>query len=313
MMKQQGNVSSKEHHQPPASVIRAHFGVLLTNLFFAGNYSQVKAISPAFVGPYGLNVLRAGIAVLLFWTLWLFGKTSAGIQRKHWGRFGLCGLTGICINQMLFIKGLTLTSTIHAALLALVTPIVVTLFASWLLKERFTLAKALGLSLGIGGAVFLILQREAGQHATNYLLGDVLIVINAISYSIYFILVKPLMREYSTLHVTRWVFTLGLLLLLPFGAPQALAIEWNLFSWRQVVSLLYVAVPGTFFAYYFNAYGIQKLGASVTGAYIYTQPVFAVAIAILFLDEHITWQKILSALLIFAGVYLVNLKRKQTA
>ena len=108
-------------------------------------------------------------------------------------------------------------------------------------------------------------------------------------------------------------FTIGLFLLLPFGAQQTLAIQWHLFSWQQVVSLLYVAVLGTFFAYYFNANGIQKLGASVTGAYIYTQPVFAVAIAILFLNEQITWQKILSALLIFTGVYLVNLKRKQVA
>ena len=209
MMKQEGKAGTNESNPLQASVIRAHLGVLLTNLFFAGNYSQVKAISPAFIGPYGLNVLRAGIAVVLFWTLWLFGKTSAGILRRHWGRFALCGLTGICINQMLFIKGLTLTSTIHAALLALVTPIVVTLFALWILKERFTLTNALGLSLGIGGAVFLILQREAGQHATNYLLGDVLIVINAISYSVYFILVKPLMREYSTLHVTRWILPSG--------------------------------------------------------------------------------------------------------
>ncbi|HEU4903285.1 MAG TPA: DMT family transporter, partial [Flavisolibacter sp.] len=195
-------------------------------------------------------------------------------------------------------------------LLILVTPIVVTLFALWILKERFTLAKALGLALGIGGATFLILQREASQHATNYLLGDLLIVINAIAYSIYFILVKPLMKEYSTLHVTRWVFTLGFLMLLPFGWNQTAAIEWSAFGWQQVIALLYVSVLGTFLAYFFNAYGLRKLGASVTGAYIYTQPVFAVLIAILFLNEHITWQKVLAALLIFTGVFLVNLKKK---
>jgi drug/metabolite transporter (DMT)-like permease len=297
-------------HNYKSAIIRAHIGTLLTNLFFAGNYSLVKAISPSFVGPYAVNVLRAGISAVLFWTIWLFGKTGAGIRRKDWPRFFFCALTGICLNQTLFIKGLTLTSTIHAALLILVTPIVVTLFALWILKERFTLAKALGLALGIGGATFLILQREAGQHATNYLLGDLLIVLNAIFYSIYFILVKPLMQEYSTLHVTRWVFTIGLFMLLPFGWQQTAAIEWNSFAWQQIVSLFYVAVVGTFLAYYFTAYGLRKLGASVTGAYIYTQPLFAVVIAIIFLDENITWQKIVSALLIFTGVFLVNLKKK---
>jgi drug/metabolite transporter (DMT)-like permease len=180
------------------------------------------------------------------------------------------------------------------------------LFALWVLKERFTLFKAAGLSLGIGGAVFLILQRQAGANGSNYLVGDLLIVANAIAYSIYFILVKPLMRDYSPLHVTRWVFTIGFFMLLPFGWQQAAAVEWSTLHWQHIAALLYVAVFGTFLAYFFTAFGIQQLGASVTGAYIYTQPVFAVVIAMIFLREEMTWQKMVSALLIFAGVYLVN-------
>lgn len=293
--------------------LKAHLGVLLTNLFFAGNYSLVKSISPAFIGPYGLNVLRAGLSALLFWVIWLFGKSSARIRRNDWGRFLLCGLAGICLNQTLFIKGLTLTSTIHAALLILVTPIVVTFFALWILKERFTPTKAVGLSLGIGGAVFLILQREEGHHATNYLLGDVLVTLNAVAYAVYFILVKPLMQTYSTLHVTRWVFTIGLFMLLPFGWGQVAAVDWGSFEWRQTAALLYVTIAGTFLAYYFTAYGLRKLGASITGAYIYTQPVFAVGIAALFLAEQLTWQKLVAAALIFTGVFLVNLKRESAA
>ncbi|MBB1285550.1 DMT family transporter [Flavisolibacter sp. BT320] len=287
---------------------RAHIAVLFTNLFFAGNYSLVKLISPKPIGPFAINLTRVAISLFLFWGVWAFGKTAAGIERRDWGRFLLCAITGIAINQMLFIKGLTLTSTVHAALLTLVTPIVVMLFALWVLKERFTLYKAAGLSLGIGGAVFLILQREAGQHASNYLLGDVLIIINAISYSLYFILVKPLMERYSALHVIRWIFTIGFFLLLPFCWKETTAIPWSTLKWKQVVALLYVGTAGTFLAYYFNVYGIDKLGASITGSYIYTQPVFAVGIAIFALGETVTWQKLVAAVLIFAGVFLVNRK-----
>jgi drug/metabolite transporter (DMT)-like permease len=287
---------------------KAHIAVLFTNLFFAGNYSLVKLISPHPIGPFAINLTRAAISLVLFWIVWLLGSTPARIERKDWGRFVLCAVTGIAVNQMLFIKGLTMTSTVHAALLTLVTPIVVTLFALWVLKERFTFSKAAGLSLGIGGAVFLILQREAGQHATNYLLGDTLIIINAISYSLYFILVKPLMARYSALHVIRWVFTLGFFMMLPFCWSQTVAIPWSGLTWLQWSALLYVGIAGTFLAYYFNIYGIGKLGASVTGSYIYTQPVFAVAIAIFALGESVTWQKLLAALLIFAGVFLVNRK-----
>jgi drug/metabolite transporter (DMT)-like permease len=306
------NIQLSETGKEKLFNLRAHLAVLFTNIFFAGNYSLIKTISPSHIGPYGLNVLRVAISLLCFWAVWAFGKGSAGFERRHLGRFLACAVTGVAINQMLFIKGLTLTTTIHAALLILVTPIVVTVFALWVLKERFTVFKALGLSLGIGGAVFLILQRESGQQAANYLLGDLLIVLNAIAYAVYFILVKPLMLHYSSLHVTRWVFTFGFFMLLPFGWQQTAAIEWHTFHWQQVLALLYVSVCGTFLAYYFNAFGIQKLGASITGAYIYTQPVFAVLIAVLFVGEHMTWQKIISALLIFTGVYFVNLKRKES-
>jgi drug/metabolite transporter (DMT)-like permease len=291
---------------------KAHIAVLLTNLFFAVNYSLVKMISPSLVKPFALNLLRVGLSLVLFWSVWLLGRSSARIRKKDWSRFIWCGLTGVAINQMLFIKGLTLTSTIHASLLSLVTPLLVTLFALWVLKERFTIYKALGLSLGIGGSVFLILQKEASNEATNYLLGDVLIVINAISYAVYFILVKPLMQHYSPLHVIRWVFTIGFFMILPFGWQQTAEIAWTGFQWQHYAALFGVVVTGTFLAYYFNAYGIQHIGAGNAGSYIYTQPVFAVLIATLILGETLTWQKLVSACLIFAGVYLVSFRKGKT-
>lgn len=297
---------------PPQQEIKAHLAVLLTNLLFAVNYSFVKLISPTPIGPFAVNLARVIISASLFWIVWMFGRSPVAIHKKDWGRFVLCAITGIAANQMLFIKGLTLTSTVHAALLTLVTPIVVTVFALWVLKESFTLYKAAGLSLGIGGAVFLILQKEAGSHATDYLLGDVLIIANAISYATYFILVKPLMERYATLHVIRWVFTLGFFIMLPFCWSQTAAVPWAFLSAQQIGALLFIAIPGTFLTYYFTVYGISKLGASVTGSYIYTQPVFAVGIAIMLLGESLTWQKIAAAVLIFAGVFLVNKKVANT-
>ena len=65
---------------------------------------------------------------------------------------------------------------------------------------------------------------------------------------------------------------------------------------------------GTFLAYSFNVFGIKHLGAGITGSYIYTQPVFAAIIAILFLHEQFTWEKLLAGILIFGGVFLVSQK-----
>ena len=285
---------------------KAHIAVLFTNIFFTANYSLVKFISPSHVGPYGLNILRVGISLLLFWLVWMMGKTKAGIKKKHWVRFILCGLTGIAINQTLFIKGLTLTSTIHASLLMLCTPLLITLLAFWILKEKITWAKAAGLALGIGGALLLILSKE--KTGTSSIAGDTLIILNAISYTLFFILVKPLMNEYPPLHVIRWVFTFGFVMILPFGLIQFSAIQWPMFEWPHFVSLFSIVVFGTFLAYLFNAFGLRQLGAGVTGSYIYTQPVFTAVIATLFLNEVFTIEKLVAGLMIFTGVFLVSRK-----
>lgn len=267
---------------------------------------MVKHISPSVVGPYGLNVLRVGISLLLFWMVWIFGRTAAGIRRKDLPRFILCGLTGVAINQMLFIKGLTMTSTIHASLLMLCTPLLITVFAFWILKEKVTFLKSLGLALGIGGAVLLIISKE--KNGTASLSGDMLIVLNAMAYTIYFILVKPLMQEYPPLHVVRWVFTFGFVMILPFGWIQFTEVQWIQFDWSHFISLFTIVICGTFLAYSFNIFGIKHLGAGVTGSYIYTQPVFAAIIAAFFLKEDFNWEKVIAGLMIFSGVFLVSRK-----
>lgn len=288
---------------------KAHIAVLGTNLFFAINFSLVKYVSPVLIKPFALNVLRVGVSLFLFWLLWTISNIHPHIKRKHWPRFFLCGLTGIAINQMFFIKGLTFTSAIHASLLILLTPILITVFAFMVLKEKVTVWKAFGLASGIGGAVVLILSKEASASASNYLLGDLLIIINAISYTVYFILVKPLMAEYPPLHVIRWVFTFGFVMILPFGWNEFFSIEWENLGWTHYVSVAFIVIAGTFLAYYFNIYGIQHLGAGTAGAYIYTQPFFAALIAVLFFDEKLTVAKLVAAVMIFLGVFLVSFKR----
>ena len=115
---------------------KAHIAVLSTNLFFAINFSLVKYVSPALVKPYAVNILRVGVSLILFWLLWTMSDIKPHIKKKHWSRFFLCGLTGIAINQMFFIKGLTYTSAIHASLLILLTPILISVFAFAVLKKK---------------------------------------------------------------------------------------------------------------------------------------------------------------------------------
>ena len=285
----------------------AHIALVFTNIFFAINLSAVKHLTNnQLVGAFGLNVVRVGVSVILFWLLYLLKPVSIKIDKSDRMRLFLCAVAGIAINQLLFIKGLSLTYPIHAALLLLITPILIVIIAAWILKERLGLLKITGLALGISGALVLVLAKDSSGNADHVLLGDLFIIINAISYTIYFIIVKPLMLKYDAIVILRWVFTIGLALVLPFGWTEFIHTPWESYTAIDFTAISLIVITGTFLAYLFNLYGIKILGASVAGFYIYTQPVFAALIAMLFLHEQLAMYKILAAVLIFGGVYLAN-------
>lgn len=292
--------------------LKAHLGLLGTNLFFAINLSAVKYLTGNnLMKPFGMNVIRVGVSVLLFWLFFLFNTKQKKIETADWPRFILCALTGIAINQMLFLKGLSLTYSIHAVLLMLTTPILITIIAAWVLKEKVNAMKVIGLGLGITGAAVLITQGVNTGTGNNVILGDTLVLINAVSYTFYFILVKPLMLKYNPVQVIRWVFTLALPMVLPFGWNEFVSINWSGYDFTSYACISLIVITGTFLAYLFNVYGIKILGASVAGAYIYLQPFFAAFIAMIFLHEKLELYKIFAAVLIFSGVYLSNRQVKK--
>lgn len=290
---------------------KAHLAVLSANILFGVNFSVAQYITRNKISPLGLNLIRVTITVILLWVLWIFAKQSASIRKKDIPRFIACSVTGIVINQILFIKGVSLTLSIHAALLTLVTPIFITVVAAWMGTEPLNGKKIAGLIGGITGACLLVLERNHSGNSTSdeIFWGDLYIIINAISYTFYFILVKPLMQAYKPVHVTRWVFTFGFAFMFPIAIKDFSEIDWSQLHAIDYAATLFVAIGATFLAYLFNIYGIGKLGSSTTGAYIYTQPIFAAVIAILFLGEVLTLYKIIAAGLIAGGVYLVNKKK----
>ncbi|MEO9211230.1 MAG: DMT family transporter [Ginsengibacter sp.] len=294
------------------SQTKAHLALLGTNLFFASNYSAIKYFTAHhYSGPFGINIIRIGVSLILFWILFLFKPVKNRVTKKDIPIFLLCALTAIALNQMFFIKGLSLTLAIHASLLTLITPILITVIAAYVLKERLNSAKMIGLLLGISGAVLLISFREAGAQGDNIPFGDSLVILSSVAYTFYFILVKPLMSRYSPIMVTRLIFTFGFFMILPVCFQEFSEISWSAFSIREWLLLFIIVVPGTFFAYIFNVYGIKILSASTAGAYIYSQPIFAAIIAIIFLGESLSFYKIIAGALIFMGVFLSNKRKKR--
>ena len=262
---------------------------------------------PRLIQPLGFILIRVGVVTFLFWLSFIGGsKFRAKIQRKDWPILILGGLFGVALNQMMFFMGLNLTFPIHAALIMMSTPLLITIIALFMLREKIGISKAIGLLLGISGAILLM---SAGKELTitgNSTRGDLFVLINATSYAVYLVMIKPLMHRYRPIIVIRWVFLFGFLMVIPFGWPQFSAINWATFTFNDYLCVIFIVVCVTFFTYLWNIYGLHILSPSVAGAYIYMQPIFAAIISVIFAGEKLTLIKLLATILIFSGVYMVN-------
>jgi drug/metabolite transporter (DMT)-like permease len=285
--------------------ITAHLALLGANLIYGINYSIAKDVMGQYVQPFGFILSRVIGATLLFWlahSLFYIEK----VEKKDLPKLFLLGLFGVAINQLLFFKGLNITTPINASIIMTSNPILVLIAANFLLKEQLTLYKITGIFLGLTGALMLLLLKDDFSIGSQTWKGDAMVFLNAASYGVYLVMVKPLMQKYKPITVIKWVFLFGLIIVFPFGINEFLQINFSLFPTKIWLEFLFVIVATTFLAYLFNIYALKRVSPSVVSTYIYTQPLIAGLFAILMQQDNINWVKILSAILIFTGVYLVS-------
>jgi len=284
---------------------RAHTALLAANLIYGANYTIAKEAMPEFILPLGFILLRVTGALLLFW-LFQSMMISERVAKKDMIRLAICGLFGVAINQMLFFKGLSMTTPINAAIIMTINPVLVLAFSAIFINEVITIKRSFGMILGLLGAALLIgYNRELG-FSSDTLTGDVLVLINATSYAAYLVLVKPLMSKYQPLTIIKWVFLFGFIYVLPFGFNELAAVEWDTIPTMIWAAILYVVICTTFIAYLLNVNALTQLSPTVVSYYIYLQPLLATIVALLFAKDVLTPVKIISTLLIFAGVFLVS-------
>ena len=175
----------------------AHLALLGVALIYGANYTVAKSVMQSgLISPIGFVFFRVLFAMGAFHIIHCV-LIKEKIKRGDLPRFLLCGMLGVAINQIFFFKGLEYTTPIHASLIMITTPFVVLFAAAILIKEKITIAKTLGIALGATGAVLLILKDQSVIFSSQSgMLGDLFILINAASYGLYLVIVKPLLKKY---------------------------------------------------------------------------------------------------------------------
>ena len=285
----------------------AHSALLVANLIYAINYSFAKDVMPDFIMPSGFILLRV-IGALSLFALSYFLFVKEKVERKDIFRLAICGFFGVAINQLLFFEGLNLTTPINAAIVMTTNPILVIFLSFLIIKEPITFNKSAGILLGLVGASILILKGGSIDFSSNYQIGNLFVFINAVSYGLYLVIVKPMMEKYNPITVMFYVFGFGLLYVIPFGFSNLADVKWAIIPSNIYWEIAFVVVCTTFVAYLFNSSALKQLSSSTVSIYIYLQPILATLFAIFWGSDSLDGQKIIAAILIFFGVYLVSVR-----
>ena len=140
-----------------------------------------------------------------------------------------------------------------------------------------------------------------------------MVLINALSYSIYIIIIKRLTEKYHPFTFIKWLFLFGFFMVLPFGYSDLTVINTSTFTPYIWFSVIFVIVGATFGTYLLNPLALRHLRASTVTVFIYMQPLIAGIFAIIMGSDALTTVKVLASALIFLGVYLVTKKPKLQA
>lgn len=257
----------------------------------------------------GFRILGAAIIFSLFQRK--LGELRR-LPRRVLAWVALSSLLGVVFNQLLFVKGLSLTTAINATLLTTTIPIFTLVVSIALGYDRASIRNVLGIGIAAAGVIYLADPLRANFSAQTTL-GNILIIINSFSFGAYIAVSRNLFRRYGALNVITWIFLIGAVVTLPISAyawrTQGLS-SVGMGVWFSVAYIILVPTVG---AYYLNSWAITRVSPSIVAVYIYLQPLLAFGLAPLVLGESLTSRTLVACVLIFAGVAVVTIRGRSLA
>ena len=288
--------------------LKGHILILITNILFAVNMPISKYLLPAHVPPEGLTIMRMAFACVMFWIVSLF-TVKEKVPLKDLGMLFVCALCGVGINQGLFIVGLNRSSPVDASIIATAVPIFVLLLAAVILKEPITRKKSFGVFMGVSGGLLLVFSSTHAIDSISSLDGDMMMIVSGLMYAIYLVLSKPLSLRYSSVTMMKWMFLFSTLITLPFAIESI----WNtpafhkeVFDGQELGAIFFVLFGATFVPYLLIPLALKRIRPTTVSMYNYIQPIVASFIAVFIGQDSFSVTKLVSAALVFSGVYLVT-------
>ena len=292
------------------SKLLGHLSVFIAYTIFGFNIIICKDLtSSSLVSPMGLFCFRAIGATALFWLLSFF-MPKEKVERKDLPKIFLASMLGLFLTQISFLKAIQITTPLDTAIITSITPIFTMFVAAIALKEPITLKKAGGVAISFAGVILLILNTvHAGSVTETKPLGIVLMIFNCLFFACYLGIFRPLIAKYNVVTFMKWMFLFSMLVSVPLNIKEMTHIDFSVMPTNYRLELGFLILFSTFIAYFLIPIGQKHLRPTVISLYAYLQPLIATITSIYLGMDHLSWQKVVAAALVFTGVILVNKSR----
>jgi drug/metabolite transporter (DMT)-like permease len=278
--------------------------LVATQIVISATYLMAKLALREF-SPLSLGVFRFLLTGAVF--LLLLGIKRRPLLPPAGDRAGflLLAFLAVPLNQGLFLYGMKYSPTAHGALLYATTPIMVLCLSCLFLGERPTLPKITGILMGFAGIV-LVLFDKGLQLSARTLKGDLLLLVAVLTWAVYTILSKKMLKKYPPLEVTGYALSIGSLMFLPVGLLSVIKQDYGSLTMTGLGSLLYLSLMTSVLGYLVWSWGLSKLEASKVSVFSNIQPIMAALLGWVFLGEPVTLRFALGAAVAIAGVILTE-------
>ena len=264
------------------------------------------------ITPMALSGYRIIGGALLFWLIGMFVKPDKNacnsIERRDIVPLIIASLLVIGLNQVLIIVGMSLTSPVDASVVCSLTPIFTLIFGAILMGIAFTWSKALGVTIGLAGALIFVFtgQADAETYVSNPVLGDVACLMAQVFGALYLVCFTKLISKYSLITLMKWMFLISGIAVLPFSLPDMLAVDWSQVILMEYIDLTFIILFGTCLAYMLIPVAQRRVEPTVIAMYNYLQPVVAVVFSVIAGLATFSIANAIATAMVFVGVWIVN-------
>lgn len=264
------------------------------------------------VPPATLVLMRYVIALPVLW-LAVRITHARGIQRTDWPKLALTAFVGFGISLLAQFAGTKLSTAAAGALITSATPAFIVLFAWLILRERAAGRQWLGLGIATIGVLIVSLlgDQPASEEATNPLLGNLLLIVAAVSWALYSVLVKLNTQKYTALAITLAVTALGIPMVAPVAAIELQTQSIGTLTVPVVLGILYIGIGSTAIAFFLWNKSFELLDAATASLFFFAQPVVGALLSAIFLGQKLGWSFLLGGGLILLGALLGMLTPKK--